>query len=258
MKPLRITYVGHATVLVEIGGAGFLTDPVLRPRVGHLRRRVAVPDPGLISGLDGVLISHGHHDHLDLPSLRSIPGSPALLAGPSAAAAIRRARLPEPVELAEGESAEIGGVEVRAVDAVHDGRRWPWLRDAPSVGFVLNPGAGRGVYFAGDTDLFDHMEQLSADVEVALLPITGWGPRVGPGHLDPDRAAEAALRLAPSVVVPIHWGTYSRLGMSTDPGAVREPLERFRAQLEKRAPSVSMLALEPGESVSLDPSGLSA
>lgn len=250
-KPLRITYLGHATVLVEIGGARFLTDPVLRPRIAHLRRRVELPPRHLLDGLDGVLLSHGHHDHLDLPSLRALPGTPPLLAGPAAALAVRRARLATPLELGEGESELIAGVEVSAVEAVHDGRRWPWLPADASVGFLLRSGPGPGVYFAGDTDLFGGMGELGRRVEVALLPISGWGPRVGVGHLDPERAAEATARIAPRVVVPIHWGTYSRIGMKADPAALRDPLIRFSDQLAERAPSVLVEPLEPGESVEL-------
>ena len=68
-------------------------------------------------------------------------------------------------------------------------------------------GGGRSVYFAGDTDVFEEMADL-APVDVALLPIWGWGPSMGPGHMDPARAAEAARLLDARVAIPIHWGTY--------------------------------------------------
>jgi L-ascorbate metabolism protein UlaG (beta-lactamase superfamily) len=109
------------------------------------------------------------------------------------------------------------------------------------------------VYFAGDTDVFPEMEGLVDDLDLALLPIWGWGPSLGPGHLDPGRAAEAARLLAPRLVVPIHWGTYSPLthGLWRSPAFLHSPPTLFAAELAKRAPGVELRVLQPGESTEI-------
>jgi L-ascorbate metabolism protein UlaG (beta-lactamase superfamily) len=241
----RITYVGHATLLIEIGSARLLTDPVLRSRMAHLRRHQGVPEPP--GRLDAVLISHLHGDHLDLPSLRLLEGRPPVIAPRGAGPFLRRAGL-EVHELGEGESRKVAGVEIRAVRALHDVCRRPWLGPtADPLGFVIGPRPS--VYFAGDTDLYDGMSDL-APVDVALLPVAGWGPKLGPGHMNAERAARAADLLRPHVAIPIHWGTfhpaYARRGAwFSDP-----PLE-FARQVAAVAPSVDVRVLMPGESTSV-------
>ena len=192
-----IQYVGHATVLVDLGGVRLLTDPLLRNRVAHLRRAAKV-DAGALRGVDAVLISHLHYDHLDLPSLEKLGRDMPVVAPRGAGALIRRkAGVKNVIELRAGEEIAIGGVTVRATKAEHDTGRMPLGTQAEPLGYVIE-GDGRSVYFAGDTDLFDEMAAL-APVDVALLPIWGWGPTMGPGHMDPTRAARgrgAASRAA--------------------------------------------------------------
>ena len=200
----RLTWLGHATVLLELGGARFVTDPVLRARVAHLRREV--PRPGPIGRLDGVLISHGHHDHLDLRSLRRLDRSAPVLAPPDSGWALRLGgHLVRTVT--PGDEVELAGVRVRAVGAAHDGRRVPVGQATSAVGFVA-----AGVYFAGDTEPFPEMAELAGSLDVALIPSRAGDPRsAGPhgparggrgardaaardgradplGHLPPDRA----------------------------------------------------------------------
>jgi L-ascorbate metabolism protein UlaG (beta-lactamase superfamily) len=240
----RLTWLGHATVLVELGGARLLTDPVLRPRVAHLRRRAFVPEsPGR---LDAILVSHAHRDHLDLPSLRRLDPAAPVIAPPGAARALRRSSRTVHV-LPPGAELELAGVRIRAVEAVHDGRRMPLGRETPAVGFIAE-----GVYFAGDTELYDAMADFAGSVDVALLPIWGWGPRLGSGHMDPRQAAEALALLRPGLVVPIHWGTYAPAGRQ---GAADAPAHAFAACAAELAPDVRVAVLEPGGSVEL-PAGI--
>ena len=241
MSTARLTYVGHATILIEIDGVSLLTDPVLRNRIGHVSR-IAPPITGDLHP-DAILISHAHRDHLDLPSLRGLPSDIPAFAPPAAAELVRRQARPV-TELAAGQQVRIGALEVTAVEAVHDGRRLPAGPPRSSIGYLID-GSIR-VYFAGDTDLFDGMCDLAPDIDVALLPIWGWGPKVGPGHLDPERAAIAVGKLAPRVAVPFHWGTYAspKVWWRDDPALPAREFERFAAI---HAPDVTVAILSPGE-----------
>ncbi len=246
----RITYVGHATALIELGGARLLTDPVLGARLLHIRRHADKPDPVVSEQIDAVLISHLHHDHLDFASLRRLGGGVPIVVPRGGAKVLRRRGFREALELGRDERIEIAGVEVAATHATHDGRRYPVGRGIDAMGFDLR--AGRRVYFAGDTDLFGEMSDLAGGIDAALLPVGGWGPKVGRGHLDPRKAAEAAAILRPRFAIPIHWGTLLRIGLSRRANEIlHTPPRRFAAQLAELAPAIEPAVLEPGESLEL-------
>jgi L-ascorbate metabolism protein UlaG (beta-lactamase superfamily) len=121
---------------------------------------------------------------------------------------------------------------------------------APPVGYVIG-GEGRRVYFPGDTDLFDAMASLD-DIDVALLPIWGWGSTLGTGHLDPTRAATATGLIRPGIVVPIHWGTYApEDGRRQLPPWFEQPVHLFEQALVDAELSSGLHVLQPGESVSV-------
>jgi L-ascorbate metabolism protein UlaG (beta-lactamase superfamily) len=249
-----VTFVGHATVLLELGGVRVLTDPLFRDRlgtrIGALRRHGSPPSPEVMERIDAVLISHLHYDHLDLPSLRRLGPSTRLLAPRGAGAFLRRNGFDDVAELVVGESARVKDLEVVAVPAVHDGRRRPLGPVADAVGYVI--AGGRRAYFAGDTDRFDEMADLRPGLDLALLPVWGWGPQVGPGHLDPQSAARAAALLRPRLAVPIHWGTLFPLGLARrHEDRLREPPREFAAELAELAPEVEVRILEPGDSLIL-------
>lgn len=247
----RVTWLGHATVLIETGGVRLLTDPVLRTRVAHLRRH---PPPAPVRGrLDAVLVSHLHHDHLDLPSLRSLdPAAPLVVPrGAGRTRAVRSLRRTVH-ELRAGEALPIAGadVRVRAVRAVHDGRRTPLAADIAALGYVIE--GPRRVYFAGDTELFDGMREIGGELDLALLPVWGWGPKLGPGHMDPGQAARAAALLRPAVAVPIHWGTLLPLGTGRrHRRLLRDPGAAFAAHVADLAPEVRVAVLTPGQTLEL-------
>jgi L-ascorbate metabolism protein UlaG (beta-lactamase superfamily) len=247
----RITWVGHATVALEIAGARLLTDPVLRRRVAHLSRRAPPADPAVLAGLDGVLVSHLHLDHLDVPSLRMLGRGVRIVVPRGAAGVLRRAGFALVTELAVGEETTVGGATVTALPADHEGRRHPLGPVAETIGFEI-AGAHR-VYFAGDTDVFAGMRRLAGRFDLALLPIWGWGPTLGPGHMDPPAAARAVAILRPRVVVPIHWGTLFPAGLHRVRGAALvEPPRAFARLVAAMAPGVEVRTLAPGESLDLD------
>jgi L-ascorbate metabolism protein UlaG (beta-lactamase superfamily) len=151
-------------------------------------------------------------------------------------------------ELRPGEAAAVAGVHIAAVRAAHDPRRGPLGPRAEPLGFVLE--AGRRVYFAGDTDLFAEMSEI-APVDLALLPVAGWGPELGSGgHLDPESAAGAAALVRPRLAVPIHWGTLHPRGRRLGDWFT-EPGRRFAAHVAELAPDVEVRVLAPGESLAL-------
>ena len=246
MRRGRITYVGHATTLIELDGVVVLTDPLLRPRFGHVRRITAAP--ATLPKLDAVLISHAHRDHLDLPSLRAVPASVPVYAPPAAAGVVRRTGRAVQAMLS-GDRVRIGGLDVLAVHALHDGRRMPVGGEREAIGFVITGSAS--VYFAGDTDVYPEMRELTG-VDTALLPVWGWGPKTGPGHMDPERAAEAAALIAPREAIPVHWGTYASPGAwwREDPEL---PAREFARLTALHAPGVAVRTLSPGRSVELRP-----
>ena len=236
----RVRWLGHSTVVVDLDGVRVVTDPLLRRRVIHLRRDddVAAPDD-----VDIVLLSHLHYDHLDLPSLARI-GVDTRVAVPLGGRKSLRG-FENVFEVQPGETFEVGELRIRVVEAVHDGRRRRIGAPIPAVGYVLE--GSHTVYFAGDTDIFDGMRDLGP-LDLALLPIWGWGSSVGPGHLDPEGAAKAVALLHPRVVVPIHFGTYHAIG-SRDLG--REPADKFAVAALQTAPDVDVRVLPIGGSLEL-------
>jgi L-ascorbate metabolism protein UlaG (beta-lactamase superfamily)/membrane protein DedA with SNARE-associated domain len=204
--PVEVTWWGHATCTVEDSHIRVLTDPLFTRRLAHLRRRRGALPPPDAWRADVALVSHLHADHLHVPSLaRLAPGTRLLVprGAPRAVPGLRRLRHLRVSEVAPGDVTAVGDLVVRAVPARHDGRRLPFgPHRSPALGYVVE-GEAR-TYFAGDTGLFDEMEKEVGPVDVALLPVGGWGPFLGEGHLDAGRAAEALARLAPGSAVPVH------------------------------------------------------
>ena len=169
-------------------------------------------------------------------------GSGALLARTGAA---------EVIEMAAGDRSRVGALEVGAVHAEHDGRRGPGSPPAAALGYVVS--GSRRAYFAGDTDLFPGMADIAPGLDVALLPIWGWGPTLGPGHLDPLRAAQALVMLRPRLAVPIHWGTYAPVVIwrAFRRSFLARPPHDFVRAARRLAPDVQVRVLAPGGSTGM-------
>ncbi len=248
----RIAFLGHATVLLELEGVRLLTDPLLRNRVAHLRRQPPPAPASLFAEPDGVLISHLHHDHLDLSSL-SLLGLDTPLVVPSGAGAwLARRGFTAVREVSVGDSTRIGGLTVTAVNAHHDGRRTGGPR-AAALGYLVS--GRRTVYFAGDTELFAGMSNLCEapqKPDIALLPVAGWGPTLGPGHMDPLDAARAVALIQPRIAIPVHWGTLVPIGLGRRSQiGLGAPPRLFAEHVARLAPAVEVRILAPGEETTL-------
>jgi L-ascorbate metabolism protein UlaG (beta-lactamase superfamily) len=249
--PVDVTWWGHATCTVEDSGVRVLTDPLFTRRLAHLRRRRGAVPPPSAAVARAVLVSHLHADHLHLPSLaRLAPGTTLIVPRGAVRAVPGLGRLGLDItEVGAGDEVRVAELVVRAVPARHDGRRMPFgPQRAPALGFVIT-GEAR-TYFAGDTGLFEAMAESVGEVDVALLPVGGWGPFLGQEHLDARRAAEALAALRPRSAVPVHYGTYWPVGMDgVRPHEFHTPGDEFVRQAALLAPEVSVYRPAHGEPV---------
>lgn len=246
---MRLTWLGHSSVVLDLDGVRILTDPLLRPHAGLLRRAAPRPDPELWSRPDVVLLSHLHHDHAELSSLRMLRGA-ALMSAPANVAWLRRRGLPNAVPLGESWT-PVGTVQVRQVPAEHRHRPMPH-RPNDANGQLVRGRSGI-VWIAGDTGLFPEMAAIptmaGGPIEVAVVPVWGWGPRLSPGHLSPASAARAVAMCGARFAVPVHWGTLhppfiTRFGRSW----LDLPGRRFADAVAEQAPGCTAVVLSPGQS----------
>jgi L-ascorbate metabolism protein UlaG (beta-lactamase superfamily) len=247
---IEIRWLGHASVLVE-DRARILTDPVLTGTMLHLHRRAGPVPTSLTNQVDAVVVSHLHVDHLHFPSLALIDaGTPVLI--PRGAGRLLRKTGLEAVEVSAGDVVKVGDATITVVPAVHDATRWPFSRvRGDAVGFVVE-GDG-ATYFAGDTSLFPEMADIAGRLDVALLPVGGWGPWLRGEHMDPRDAAECLALLDVGVAVPIHYGTFWPRGVSWLRKRVfHEPGREFAAHARVHAPGVDVRVLPPGSSTTVE------
>jgi len=254
---VNLNYIGHATVLVDIGHIRVLTDPILRDRVLFLQRNGHNPAPGLFSERppDIVLLSHLHYDHADLPSLRKLPASTTVIAPRGSGQYLRRWAGVEVHEVSEGDRIQVADVEITALAANHGHAHSLPRPMTASLGYIMQN--HQTVYFAGDTDLFAGMHDVGADfdLDVALLPVWGYSPRLGAGHLTPLTAAQALTRLRPRVAVPIHWGSLRFMGPQSIwkwMDYLNMPPYSFAHHARNLAPDIDVRVLQPGEWTSVD------
>lgn len=247
----RLAYIGHATLGLELDGIRILTDPLVRRRVLHLYRYALPPDPEWLTPPDAILLSHLHLDHCDIPSLRRIGSATRLIVPRGAGIVLTRHGFHSVEELAPGEIVSVGALTIMATPAAHSGFRPPSGPSAIPLGYLIS--GSQRLYFAGDTDLFAAMADLAIGLDVAFLPVWGWGRSLGPGHLDPHRAAEALRLLRPRLAIPIHWGTYARVGLvGRLPTFLTDPPLLFEEEAARLAPDIPVRIVQPGEVIDLE------
>ncbi|SKC79232.1 MBL fold metallo-hydrolase [Krasilnikoviella flava] len=272
---LGVTWLGHSTVVLDLTGqdgrtARFVTDPLLRRHAGVLRRRGVRPDAEAWRGTDAALLSHLHHDHAELGSLRLLGDVPVLTAPANArwlrGKGLRGVGLDPPTVPGDHEGVasrrraahddkggawhEVAGAQVRLTAAVHGDRQMPHRPNAANGHLVRVPGAT--VWAVGDTEHYagvGHVRELAGGhVDVALVPVSGWGPRLSGGHLGPRGAAEVCAEVRPRVAIPVHWGTLHVPGGQHLPrGWMDHAGAAFAAACHRVAPEVRAVVLRPGE-----------
>jgi L-ascorbate metabolism protein UlaG (beta-lactamase superfamily) len=247
---LAVTWWGHASATVEIGGLRIVIDPVLTDRLLHLRRYTA-PVTAHAAEADLVLVSHLHADHCHVPSLRRFRSeSPVLM--PRGGEGLLRGR-PNVRAVRPGDELEVAGARISVLSAYHDGRRLPGSRyRGPALGFRVECGE-RALWYPGDTGPQQDFRAVRP-VDLALVPVGGWGPTLGEEHLDPAQAAEAVDQVGARWAVPLHWGTFWPLGLEMvardrHHHLVVTPGERFAEAMEGRDAEAVVLA--PGQTVEL-------
>lgn len=249
MSRIAVTWWGHASTTVELGGTRVATDPLLADRLYHLRRHGPRP-PAAAAEADLVLVSHLHADHLHRPSLRRFdPTVPVVV--PRGAEGLLPGRVLHPVE--PGDVIELADVRVEVLAAAHDGRRAPGSRHhGPALGFRVS-GADGSCWFPGDTGPAVDLDPVG-QVDLALVPVGGWGPSLGEEHLDPAQAAAAVARVGARWAVPVHWGTFwpvglERVGRRTHHRLFVTPGARFADALRIAAPGTEPVVVVPGTRV---------
>ncbi|UCD85207.1 MAG: MBL fold metallo-hydrolase [Deltaproteobacteria bacterium] len=238
------TFIGHSSVLIELGGLNLITDPNFRRFLFTIWRRSKV---GLrvkdLPPLNIILISHGHYDHMSLSALKKFPREAVVIIPPGLEKYPRRLGFPDVRVIRWWENTEIKGTKVFAVPARHFSGRSPWHRGSLYQGYIVQ--GTKTVYFAGDTGFFQEMERLGErfSIDLAFLPIGAYKPwSVFGHHMTPEDAIEAMERLRAKRMVPIHWGAF-KLAFES----MKEPPERLLRAARKKGVDSRISILKPGE-----------
>lgn len=244
-----VTYLGHSSLLIETNGVRILTDPILRNRVSFLSRKSPSINPDHYQNIDAVLISHLHYDHLDFQSLEMLESPFDLVIPKGAAPVLKKRGITSFQEIGMGQQIKIGNLTVKATFADHTHSRHPMGPEAESLGFLIE--GDIRIYYPGDTRLFPEMASLAAEkIDLALLPVWGWGYHRGKMHMGPKEAAQSLNLICPQVAIPIHWGTFIPIGIHwLKPAFYYYPPIEFASYAKQIAPQVDVRILPPGEKI---------
>jgi L-ascorbate metabolism protein UlaG (beta-lactamase superfamily) len=246
----RLTWIGHATFLVQLDGVSLLTDPILAERVAGVVPRNVPPGIPLdkLPRIDAALVSHSHYDHLDLPTLKRL-GVPIY-----AGLGLRRLFREEGLfctELGWWQTARLGGVEITFVPAQHWSRRALGESNRTLWGGFVVKGSSATVYHAGDSAYFPGFREIGRrfHLDAALLPIGAYDPAwfMSPQHMNPEEALEAFQDLGAATFFAMHWGTFKLADEPLD-----EPPRRLEAERRRKGvPAERVRVLAVGETAEI-------
>lgn len=260
---MKITYIGHATLLLEIAGARILTDPNFDRHLGRILPRVTAPGIELdaLPKLDALLLTHAHADHLSFPSLARLPRDIPLYTPPAVARWLNGKGFRHAEPIAPGDTITLAGSEIRlhAEEATHQGNRYGFDRWRSATNMYLLETRDESLFFAGDTALTPETHALvervlwtsGRNLDVALLPIgyaPPWKPGFRRGHLTHDDALTLFETLRARALIPYHWGTFRHVTASA-----HDAIDRLRALLPSHAAREQVHIIEPGESMIVQP-----
>ncbi len=230
-----LTWIGHATFLIQLGGKSALIDPVMSQTLSTVVRRNVAPglDWPALPKIDVVLVTHNHRDHMDAPTLKRLGGDPVYVVPRGLGTWFERAGLRRVVEMDWWQEEEIEGLHITFVPSQHWSRRS--LTDMNATwwgGFVIERG-GLRVYHSGDTAWFEGFSLIGercGEIHAAMLPIGAYAPRwfMRSQHMDPEDAVRAFTALGAAKFVAMHWGTFKLTDehLGEPPQLLREAWER--------------------------------
>lgn len=254
---MKITYIGHATLLLEVGGVRIMTDPNFETTLGRFLPRVSAPGIRFddLPALDALLLTHAHADHLSFKTLRRLPRQIPLYAPGAIAGWLQRKGHTNAVPLDPGYVATVGEARIHAEMATHQGSRYGFDRWRSAANMYVIESETESIFFAGDTALTDTTHHLVQRVlwekgrrlDVALLPIgyaPSWKPGFRRGHLTSEDALALFETLRARAMVPYHWGTFRHVTATA-----HDAINRLRMRLDGFAGREHVHIAEPGESL---------
>ena len=213
---IAATWVGHASVILQLDGRTYLCDPVWSDRVGAVVKRLTPPGVpwDALPPVDGLVVSHNHYDHLDAPTVARLPKGTPVFCPTGVAPWFRRRGFRRVHERSWWEAAEVDGHRLTLVPAQHFSGRTLWDRDRSLWGgWVVEGHRGSTAYFAGDSGYFKGFRQIGEAfprIDLAMIPVGAYTPRwfMSPVHVDPPEAGQAFLDVGARWMLPIHWGAF--------------------------------------------------
>ena len=253
-----VTFVGHATFLIQVGGTSVLTDPMYSRRASPVRfagpRRVRAPGVRFddLPTISLVLLSHNHYDHCDLRTLRRLEQRfhPPIVTPFGNGRLLQSAGIRQVEEIDWWETASAAPLPITLTPAQHFSARGPFDRNRALWGGFLIEAGGHRILFAGDTGYGPHFREIAArlgPVDLALLPIGAYEPRwfMKDIHMNPAEAVQAHLDLAARQSIAMHFGTFQ-----LTPEGIDEPVRELAKSLRDRGvPAERLRTAEVGESV---------